>query len=166
MQSAGVIWCACENLAIEPIRVIEPAFLVQCVGAGKNFRNAAHARTSWVAFPLSCAPQVRILGKNFRIGKAPEKTSGRIVIRLEPKKGSPVPTYLREASYRFYRVPAWSAGSSRDDYGSVSGAPPDRKLDRGGGLLAGALLFATISVLAAASQYAAWPTEERGRYKT
>ncbi|MSU59326.1 MAG: hypothetical protein EXS35_14345 [Pedosphaera sp.] len=52
------------------------------------------------------------------------KTSGRIVIRLEPKKGSPVPTYLREASYRFYKAPAWSAGSSRDDFQGVPEEAP------------------------------------------
>jgi hypothetical protein len=53
------------------------------------------------------------------------KTSGRIVIRLQPKNGSPVPTYLREASYRFYKVPAWSAGSSKDDFGVINEVPPN-----------------------------------------
>src|ERR1700674_5645542 len=53
---------------------------MQWVGVVKRFRYAAHARTSWAAFPLSCAPQVRILGKDFRIGKAPARVSGRIAI--------------------------------------------------------------------------------------
>lgn len=52
------------------------------------------------------------------------KMSGRIVIRLEPREGSPVPTYLREASYRAYRSPVWFAGSSKDDFtGVVEDAP-------------------------------------------
>jgi hypothetical protein len=69
-----------------------------------------------------------------RIGRL--KTSGRIVIRLEPRNGSPVPAYLREASYRLYRSsgwtrggarrelsPSWSAGSSRDDFQGVPEVP-------------------------------------------
>lgn len=53
------------------------------------------------------------------------KTSGRIVIRVEPKGGTPVPTYLREASYRTYKSTVWSAGSSRDDSISVPESPPN-----------------------------------------
>lgn len=49
------------------------------------------------------------------------KLSGKIVIRLEPKEGSPPPAYLREASYRAYRSPAWHAGSSKDDFVNVTG---------------------------------------------
>jgi hypothetical protein len=44
------------------------------------------------------------------------KTSGKIVIRLEPKDGSGPPAYLREASYREFQTPMWSAGPSRDDF--------------------------------------------------
>jgi len=47
------------------------------------------------------------------------KNSGRIVIRLEPRDGTPAPSYLREASYRIYRSSSWSAGSSRDDFSTV-----------------------------------------------
>lgn len=43
------------------------------------------------------------------------KTSGRIVIRVAPLGDSPVPTYLREASYRIYKSSVWAAGSSRED---------------------------------------------------
>lgn len=53
------------------------------------------------------------------------KTSGRIIIRLTPRPGSPAPTYLREASYRTYKTPAWSAGSSRDAFGPVPETPPE-----------------------------------------
>ena len=53
------------------------------------------------------------------------KTSGRIVIRLEPKAGSPAPTYLREASYRVYGGFTWFAGSSKDDFQPVNEAPPN-----------------------------------------
>lgn len=55
------------------------------------------------------------------------KTSGRIVIRLEPKSGTPAPTYLREASYRSYnpsRSPTWLAGSSKSDFAGVIEEPP------------------------------------------
>jgi hypothetical protein len=55
------------------------------------------------------------------------KASGRIVVRLQPKNGSPVPTYLREASYRLYKSPAWMAGSSRDDFQGVQETPPDSR---------------------------------------
>ena len=48
------------------------------------------------------------------------KLSGKIVIRLESKEGSPPPAYLREASYRAYRSPAWHAGSSKDDFVNVT----------------------------------------------
>jgi hypothetical protein len=51
------------------------------------------------------------------------KTSGRIVIRLKPKAGSPVPTYLREASYRICRGVSWEAGTSKDDFQPVNEAP-------------------------------------------
>ena len=53
------------------------------------------------------------------------KTSGRIVIRLEPKHGSPVPTYLREASYRLYNGSMWLAGSSKDDFQLANEVPPN-----------------------------------------
>jgi len=53
------------------------------------------------------------------------KTSGRIVIRLTPRAGSPAPTYLRESSYRIYKTPAWSAGTSRETFENVLETPPD-----------------------------------------
>ena len=52
------------------------------------------------------------------------KTSGRIVIRVEPRNGSRVPTYLRAASYRLYKSPAWMAGSSREDFQVVAEEQP------------------------------------------
>lgn len=48
------------------------------------------------------------------------KLSGKIVIRLEPKNGSPPPAYLREAAYRAYRSPSWHTGSSKDDFVNVT----------------------------------------------
>ncbi|MCW5552421.1 MAG: hypothetical protein KIS67_09655 [Verrucomicrobiae bacterium] len=53
------------------------------------------------------------------------KTSGEIIIRLEPKGGSPPPTYLRQASYRQYRTPIWFAGGSLDDFTFVPESPPN-----------------------------------------
>lgn len=58
-----------------------------------------------------------------RVGEI--KTSGRIVIRLQPKAGSPVPTYLRQASYRTPKGTTWSAGSSSDDFVQVNESPPN-----------------------------------------
>jgi protein-glutamine gamma-glutamyltransferase len=52
------------------------------------------------------------------------KTSGRIVIRLETKNGLRVPAYLREASYRLYKSPAWMAGSSKEVFQGVTEEPP------------------------------------------
>ena len=53
------------------------------------------------------------------------KTSGRIVIRLQPKPGSAPPEYLREASYRRFNSPGWFAGGSKDDFELVSENPPN-----------------------------------------
>ena len=55
-----------------------------------------------------------------RIGQL--KLSPRIVIRLEPVNGSPVPSYLREATYRFYHPQnqAWQAGSVGNEFGYMS----------------------------------------------
>lgn len=48
------------------------------------------------------------------------KLSGSIVIRLQPKDREPPPAYLREASYRNYRLQTWYAGSARDGFESIS----------------------------------------------
>ena len=45
------------------------------------------------------------------------KTSGKIVIRLEPKEGGGPPLLLREASYRTWRGQTWYAGGSKNDDG-------------------------------------------------
>src|SRR5262245_40167860 len=51
------------------------------------------------------------------------KTSGTIVIRLEPKEGSTAPNYLREATYRIFQSnlasPYWQAGGSKENYDIV-----------------------------------------------
>jgi len=47
------------------------------------------------------------------------KTSGKIVIRLEPKKGTAAPPLLREASYRSYGRQVWAAGFSENDFVGV-----------------------------------------------
>ena len=52
------------------------------------------------------------------------KLSDQIVIRLQPDKPKNVPPYLREASYRLYRSGTWYAGSSRDDFSSISEEHP------------------------------------------
>jgi len=49
-----------------------------------------------------------------QIGRA--KTSGKIVIRLEPKNQGSVPGLLREATYRTYKAQVWYAGSARSEF--------------------------------------------------
>lgn len=50
------------------------------------------------------------------------KTSARIMIRLTPESGEP-PEYLREASYRVYHTPIWSAGHYRNRFDPVHSSP-------------------------------------------
>ena len=53
------------------------------------------------------------------------KLSPRIVIRLEPKDGSPPPGYLQEASYRSYHSQrqTWHSGGARGDFVELSHEP-------------------------------------------
>lgn len=60
-----------------------------------------------------------------RIGRV--KTSRQIVIRLETPVGGAPPAYLREACFRIYNLAVWYAGSSRDDFRSVSEAPQNSR---------------------------------------
>jgi protein-glutamine gamma-glutamyltransferase len=50
------------------------------------------------------------------------KLSGRIVLRVNPLRGSPPPTYLREASYQDFRRETWYAGSTRNPFESIYAA--------------------------------------------
>jgi transglutaminase-like putative cysteine protease len=56
-----------------------------------------------------------------RIGRL--KTSGKIVIRLEPEEGSAPPPYLRETSYRIFQSPRWKSGFWREPFEPVSEKP-------------------------------------------
>ena len=51
------------------------------------------------------------------------KLSPRIVIRLKTKNAAPPPNYLREASYRFYHLQTWRAGSARNEFGYREAEP-------------------------------------------
>jgi hypothetical protein len=57
------------------------------------------------------------------------KMSAKIVIRLQTEKNQPVPTLLREASYRQYRsqerLQEWRAGSSKEDFVEVASEIPN-----------------------------------------
>lgn len=61
------------------------------------------------------------------------KTSGKIVIRVDPQNGSPPPIYLREASYRKlsefnYRNTkqlVWDSGNTNNDFPAVTETPQD-----------------------------------------
>lgn len=52
------------------------------------------------------------------------KESAKIVLRVAPVTGVEVPTYLREASYRFYTAEVWSVGGQPDFLG-VPETPPN-----------------------------------------
>src|ERR1051326_13639 len=47
------------------------------------------------------------------------KLSSKIMIRVQPVGTNPVPTLLREASYRNYKAQVWYAGNSRNDFENV-----------------------------------------------
>jgi transglutaminase-like putative cysteine protease len=47
------------------------------------------------------------------------KLSTKIMIRVQPVGTNPVPTLLREASYRNYKAQVWYAGNSRNDFESI-----------------------------------------------
>ena len=52
-----------------------------------------------------------------QIGRS--KLSSKIMIRVQPIATNPVPTLLREASYRTYKAQTWYADNSRNDFESV-----------------------------------------------
>jgi protein-glutamine gamma-glutamyltransferase len=47
------------------------------------------------------------------------KLSSKIMVRVQPIETNPVPTLLREASYRTYKAQTWYAGNSRNDFENV-----------------------------------------------
>ncbi len=48
------------------------------------------------------------------------KLSGRIVLRVKPAPGSPLPPLLRDTSHNIFRSPVWSSSSPAKDFGSLS----------------------------------------------
>jgi len=93
-------------------------------GIGKMQRYLENLSPQWIARFLRRSTDASKSRTN--IGKVGElKLSGEIVIRVEPKGPGPVPTYLREASYRQYQSgESWSAGSSRNVSEKVDEDPP------------------------------------------
>ena len=87
-------------------------------GVRQAMRLAESMNLSWLSFLVRRrfdAEQSRTaLGK---IGDI--KTSGQIVIRLEPLNGNAPPTYLREASYRTYKGVTWLAEINEEGFESV-----------------------------------------------
>jgi hypothetical protein len=90
-------------------------------GIGILQRYVDGLNMDWMAFlargRIDASKSQTQLGQIGRI-----KTSPRIVIRLRTESGN-APQYLREASYRVYRSPAWLAGRSRNDFVPVRVAP-------------------------------------------
>jgi protein-glutamine gamma-glutamyltransferase len=92
------------------------------LGVGQLYGLIANYNPPW--FPRSAgggADPTRDKTALGHIGRL--KTSGRIVIRLEPKDGSRAPTLLREASYRSYRAGTWCADIAREQYEPVTDDP-------------------------------------------
>ena len=112
---ALVVWCVALAAAVGL------GFVGQR-GLGQLQRYLGNINAEWFArFMRRSVDPSQSLTALGRVGEI--KTSGRIVIRLEPKAGSPAPLYLREASYRFYKGVSWQAGSSKDDFQPVNEAP-------------------------------------------
>lgn len=92
-------------------------------GLGFVQRYADFVNPQWLAYFLRRHPDPT--QSRTALGRVGEiKLSDKIVIRLQPKHG-PVPTYLRESSYRIYKGQTWYAGSSRDSFADVREEPPD-----------------------------------------
>lgn len=94
------------------------------LGIGKMQRYIENLSPQWITRflrrPADASKSRTALG---RVGNL--KLSDAIVIRVEPRGTDPVPTYLREASYRQYRGQVWYAGTSRNDYVRVNEDPPE-----------------------------------------
>jgi len=54
-----------------------------------------------------------------------QQMSPQIILRVAPVNGAPIPTYLREATYRTYHSPVWYAGGSPDNFSSLPEIPRD-----------------------------------------
>ena len=86
-------------------------------GIGLLVQASQNLNAQWMTWMLRAntdpTQSITSLG---RIGQL--KLSPRIVIRLEPVNGSPVPTYLREATYRHYQSPkqTWQAGKTGNEF--------------------------------------------------
>ena len=84
-------------------------------GIGLMARAAESFNAQWMQrffwSHLDATQSITAIGEIGRL-----KLSPRVVIRLKTKNGSPPPNYLREASYRFYSVQTWRAGSARNEF--------------------------------------------------
>ena len=88
------------------------------LGVGQLFRFVENYNPQWFshsAYGATDPSQSKTaLG---HIGRL--KTSGKIVIRLEPKEGTRVPSLLRTASYRTYESRIWFSDIARDRFEPV-----------------------------------------------
>ena len=86
-------------------------------GIGFLQRKMENLDAQWLArFMRQATDPTETITSMGQIGEL--KLSGRIVIRLQTKKGEPPPVYLREASYRAYTPTkkSWYSGSPRSDF--------------------------------------------------
>jgi len=92
-------------------------------GLGEAVRLLENFQPQWLSYFMR--QRFNPLESETAIGRIGEvKTSKKIVIRLQPKNGSPVPTYLREASYRAFSRQRWYAGIGEAEFEFVNESPP------------------------------------------
>ena len=92
------------------------------IGMGRLYRLLENYNPQWLSRTAGGgADPMRSKTALGHIGRL--KTSGKIVIRLEPKEGSRAPALLREASYRTYKTGIWYADVAKDRYEPVTDEP-------------------------------------------
>ena len=124
--------CGLLTWALWPLRARKAAIWVWCVllataltlgyygvhGIGQLEQFANNYNSQLLARLLQ--PQTSAEVSRTAIGKIGRlKLSNRILIRLEPLNGSPVPAYLREASYRKYYSQIWQTAGKSDEFQTV-----------------------------------------------
>ena len=91
-------------------------------GIGLMARAAENFNAQWIQRffrqRIDSTQSITAIGEIGRL-----KLSPRIVIRLKTKSGNPPPNYLREASYRFYHMQTWRAGSAGNEFTDILPEP-------------------------------------------
>jgi hypothetical protein len=95
------------------------------LGVGRTFRFIENYNPQW--FSRSTGGGTDPMMSKTALGHIGRlKTSGTIVIRLEPKEGSRAPTLLREAGFRTYESRTWYTEVARDRFDQITEDPTNR----------------------------------------